>query len=293
MKKYFKEKKKKSFYAKWITPALWLYVLFIALCGLPVIIVTVTVPYNKFEPALYITVAVAGAAFFAGSLSFVFLVVNRLKKAQARKDFARYDFSPYTSADDEIFECDYHLCRYTVAASPFDEDTVTAFKSVESAKDFLSQHFAQKLLRMDDYYQGAEKSPFFIGYFFKGSDGITVQIDKKTDGETTTLDLTERHCAIFTDEGLKVGEKLYPYPGLQAELIAGFGKDTDFFVNVRLLIFLDDEGYLSFEISSRIAETVKRFNIEIVNRDMYDYVLADPLHAFKQTALQLILRKLK
>ncbi len=292
-RKYFKEKKQKSFYGKWLNPILLLYVAYFCLCCLPIVIVMATVPYDEFETALYITVAVVGAAFLAGSAAFVFVVINRLKRAQARKDFARYDFAPYASTADEIFECDYHVCRYTVAASPFDEDVTTEFKTVENAKEFIAQHFAQELRRMDDFYQGMDKSPFFIGYFFDGSDGISVRIDRKTDGETTTLDLTERHRAVFTDDGLKVGEKLYPYSALEAELVAGFGNDTDFFVNVRLLIILEDAGVLSFEFSSRIAETVKRFGIKIVNRDKFDYVLADPLHALEQTALQLGLRKLK
>lgn len=293
MKKYFKEKKVKSFYGKWINPVLLLYLLFVFLCFVTTAAVVFSLPDEQADAVGAICLFVALFMTLAGSAVVIFFIIPYLKKKQAMIDFARYDFKPYTSAGDEIFECDYHVCRYTVAASPFDEDTTTAFKSVESAKDFISQHFAQELLRMDDYYQGAEKSPFFIGYFFNGSDGVTVRIDKKTDGETTTLDLTERHCAVFTDEGLKLGEKLYTYPALDATLAAGFSKSTDFFVNVRLLIYLEGEGYLSFEISSRIAEIVKRFNIKITNPETLDYVLADPLRAFKQTALQLGLRKLK
>ncbi len=124
-----------------------------------------------------------------------------------------------------------------------------------------------------------------------------MRIDKKTDGDKTTLDLTERHCATFTQDGITIGDRLYPYSAIEGEVAAAFNKDTDFHVTARVLLSFKDgdesDGYLSIELSTRIAEIIKRFNINIVNTDMLDYILANPKHAFEQTAYQLVLRKLK
>jgi len=294
MKNYVKEKKTKSTYGKWVNPMLLLYGLSIVLCGVPVFVITFAAPKEILETALYISIAVVGVAFFGISVILLCWGVPHLKKVQARKDFARHDFSPYTStADTEEFYCEYHLCRYTMVASPFDEDGNLTFNTDDEVRDYISQHFAQTLLSMQDFYNGSDKSQFFINYYDDSKNGVTIRVDKKTDGEKTTLDLTEQHRVCFNEDGLKVGEKLYSYGDLEASVITGFGKMTDFYVNVRLFIFLADEGYLSFETSSRLAETVKRFNIKITNPETFKYVLADPLHAFEQTALQLGLRKLK
>lgn len=302
-KKLIKEKKKKSYYGKRVTPMLLLYGLSIVVLGAIVMIVSFSVPFEKAELAATISGIIAIALFLAISLSVGFIFTPLLKKKQARLDFARCDFTPYISCDEsEIFTCEYHMCRYTMDASPFDEETCLNFKNDKEAKEYISQHFAQALISTCLFENGTEISPFFISYYAEGEDGISVKIDKKTDGETTTLDIYEIHTAEFTEEGLKLGEKVIPYSSLEADVMTGF---KDYYTAVRVVIsILSDPpqyeghtvittGYLSFEISSRIAEVIKRFNIKVSNKPVLDYVLNNPLRAFEQTALQLGLRKLK
>lgn len=293
MKKLIKEKKKKTYYAKMVTPILLLYGLSIVVLGAIVMIVTLPVPFDKAEHAATISGIIAIALFVAISLLINFIFTPLLKKKQARLDFARCDFTPYISCNEsEIFTCEYHMCRYTMDASPFDEETCLNFKNDKEAKEYISQHFAQELQSTYLFENGIEKSPFFIGYYFEADDGIAVRIEKKTDGEITTLDIYEIHTAEFTEEGLKLGEKVIPYDQLGADVATGFDKTTDFFVTIRLLIGLEG-GYLSFQFSSRIAEVVKRFNINVLHKEAFDYILNNPLRAFEQTALQLGLKKLK
>ncbi|MGN1372867.1 MAG: hypothetical protein ACI4VK_02330 [Candidatus Coproplasma sp.] len=292
-KKLIKEKKKKSFYGKWFTPMLLLYGLSIVVLCAIVMIVTLSVPFEKAELAATISGVIAVALFIAISLLVVFYFTPLLKKKQARIDFARCDFTPYISCgESEIFTCEYHMCRYTMDASPFDEETTLNFKNDTEAKEYISQHFAQELKSTRLYENGMEKSPFFIAYYFEADDGISVRIEKKTDGELTTLDIYEIHTAEFTEEGLKLGEKVIPYNLLEVDVATGFDKSTDFYVAVRLIIGFEG-GYLSFQFSSRIAEVIKRFNITVYHKEAFDYILNDPLHAFEQTALQLGLKKLK
>ncbi len=293
MKIHFKEKKNKSFYGKRITPLLLIYILFICACFASIVLVVTFAPPEQSDKYAMVGTFVSLGLTLASSAIMIFIVIPALKKAQAKRDFARYDFAPYTPAESETFECEYHLCRYTAAASPFDEDASIEYKTEEEAKDYISQHFSQELIRFDEYYNGAEKSPFFIAFYFASKNSPTLRIDKKTDGERTTLDITEKHRATFTKEGIEVNGTVYSYSLSDAEVLAGFNKDTDFYVNVRLLISLEDEGYLSFELSRRIAEVVKFFGIKVNNPETLKYILDDPAHAFEQTALQLGLRKLK
>ncbi|MGN0813208.1 MAG: hypothetical protein ACI4MQ_06860 [Candidatus Coproplasma sp.] len=293
MKKLIKEKKKKSYCAKWANPMLLLYGLSLVVLGAIVMIVTLSVPFDKAELAATISGIIAIALFLAISLLINFIFTPLLKKKQARLDFERCDFTPYISCNErEIFNCEYHMCRYTMDASPFDEDTSLNFKNDTEAKEYISQHFAQTLINTYLFENGMEKSPFFIGYYLDGEDGISVRIEKKTDGEITTLDIYEIHTAEFREEGLKLGEKVIPYSQLEADVATGFDKSTDFFVAIRLIINFEG-GYLSLQFSSRIAEVIKRFNIKILHREAFDYVLNNPLRAFEQTALQLGLKKLK
>lgn len=293
MKIHFKEKKDKTFYGKRITPLLLIYILFICLCFASIIFVVTLAPDEQSDTYAMVGTFISLGLTLLSSGIMIFLVIPVLKKAQAKRDFARYNFDPYTPTDNETFECDYRLCRYTAAASPFDEDASVEFKTEEAAKEYLTQHFSQELLRFDEYYNGPEKSPFFISFYSTDKIGPAIRIDKKTDGERTTFDINEKHRATFTKEGIEVGGTVYNYSLLSAEVIAGFNKDTDYYVNVRLLIFLEDEGYLSFELSRKIAEVVKFFGIKVNNPETLKYILDDPAHAFEQTALQLGLRKLK
>lgn len=292
--KLIKEKKPKSFYAKWVSPMLLLYGLSIVVLGAIVMIVTLSVPFEKAELAATISGVIAVALFIAISLSVVFFFTPLLKKAQAKRDFALYDFTPYISdGESEIFTCEYHMCRYTMDASPFDSEGSLTFKNNQETEEYISQHFAQTLLNTRLYYNGTNLSPFFIHYFFDGGDGISFRVDKKTDGKITTLDIYEIHTAEFTADGLKLGEKLIPYNLIEdADVKTGFSKDTDFYAAIRLFIN-HENGFLSFQFSSRIAEIIKRYNIKVWNKDVFDYVLDNPARAFEQTALQLCLRKLK
>lgn len=254
-------------------------------------------PEEQIDTVGGICAVVLAVMVLVESAAMIFLVQPLLKRKQAKMDFDRYDFNPYTPTENEEFKCEYLLIRYTIAASPFDENTVKECKNDEEAREYIAQHFAQELLRVDEFYCGTEKSPFFISDSSQNRAGVTVRIDKNTDGNTTTLDLTERHTATFTEDGLIVGDRLYPYSAIEGEVAAAFNKETDFHVMVRVLLYFKDGdesgGYLSIELSTRIAEIIKRYNINILNTDMLNYILADPRHAFEQTAYQLILRKLK
>lgn len=292
-KKLIKEKKPKSFYAKWVNPMLLLYGLTVVVLGAIVMIVTLSVPFEKAELAAIISGIIAIVLFIAISLSVVFYFTPLLKKSQAKRDFALCDFTPYISRDEsEIFTCEYHMCRYTMSASPFDSEVSLTFENNKETEEYISQHFAQTLISTQLYYNGMNKSPFFIHYYFEGDDGVTMRVDKKTDGKISTLDIYEIHTAEFTADGLKLGKKLIPYNLMDSDVKTGFSKDTDFYAAIRLFINHED-GFLSFQFSSRIVEIIKRFNIKVWNKDVFDYVLDNPARAFEQTALQSGLKKLK
>ncbi len=293
MKKIRKAKRPWSKYKKRITAALILYGLFTALCEVSVLLSVLAVPREKIDIALWISLPVACALFFGGSALMLFIIVPRLKKAQALEDFKRYDFSPYSEvAENETFEYEYKILSYTFKTEPFDCDESVVLTGEKAIKTYLEQFGNSRLVSGERFHYSAKRSPFFVGYFF-GEEITKTRVEKKVDGDNLTVNIYDLHRAEFTPEGIKIWDKVYSYEFSEAEVTATFDHSTDFTVSVRLILFFEDDGVLSFEFSTRIAEIIKKYNIHLTNPEVLDYILKDPKNAFIQTALQLNLRKLK
>lgn len=292
-----KKKKFKSRYSKRITLALAAYILFTLLCfGIPIIAVF-SVPEESSETAACIGFFVTFAVFLGGTAAMLFGIIPKLKRAQAKEDFANYDFTPYISADErEIFHQEYHICRYTFTPSPFDSDESVLLSTEKAIDDYMSQFTHERYLNLEHKEHALNSSPFFIASYFPDEvfkEGVTTRVEKQVCGDRETVDLYDIHHAEFAVDGVRVGEKLYPYEEVTANIVTGFCKETGFTVCARMLVFLSDDGYISFKLTRRIAAIADRFGIEMNNRDILDYFLADPARAFEQTALQLGLKKLK
>ncbi|MCM1545952.1 MAG: hypothetical protein NC033_02840 [Clostridiales bacterium] len=291
--KKFRQKKTCGTYKKRINIAFFLYTLYILLCFSSVLIVAVCVPKESAGIAGCISLGAALALFFAGSAAFVFRVTPKLKKAQAREDFARGDFSPYSSeAETEIFEHEYFIARYVLSASPFDEDESVILPDKRAINNYLSQFSRERLISEQTFEHGVNASPFFVGYFLDGD--LKIRAEKRKTGDEITVEFYEMHRAEFSEKGVTVGGKFYDYEtDIQAKVTARFGRETDLFVSIRYIILLGEDGALSFEASSRVAAVINRFGIKVDNRATFDYICADPLKAYEQTALQLVLQKLR
>ncbi len=96
MKNYNKEKKEKSLYGKWINPILWLYGLSVCLCFVVGFIIIYSSSEEQIDTVGGICAIVMTVMVLAGSAAMIFLVLPLLKRKQAKLDFARYDFKPYT-----------------------------------------------------------------------------------------------------------------------------------------------------------------------------------------------------
>lgn len=296
--KQIKTNKKKSKYLKRLPLVFTLYTLFIALCFGSVWVTMLTVPYENSSTAAVIAFVCAFVLFLCGSAALLFWIVPALKRSQAREDFLKHDFTPYISSNErEIFGHSYLVCRYVFTPSPFDGDESVTLHGEDGLTAYFGQFTPDRFIRAEHTENDPNDSPFFIRYFsddqYKDGNGITVRVEKKVSGDEETVDIFDVHDAEFTQDGLQVGEKLYPYEDVTAEVRTGFGKDTAFTVSLRLLILLADEGFLSFTLSPRIAAVCERFGIKINNRELLDYVIKDPLRAYEQAALQLGIKKLK
>lgn len=223
----------------------------------------------------------------------LFCIVPYLKKKQAKIDFERCDFSPYISdGEREVFEHEFLLCKYIFKADLFDCDEEFIFDDENALAEYFKQFTPERLLYENRMVNNPYSFPLFVGNYF-GHNVIRYIVKKKLEGDKIYIDLSELHRAEFTTEGIRLGDKLYGYSDTQAEVLAHFEKSTNFTVSVRFLILLGKDSGLTLEMSSRIAAVVERFKIRITNREVFDYILKDPKHAYEQTALQLQLKNLK
>lgn len=286
-----KKRKNKTTYAKKIYILLALYGLASVACFVPLLIAIPFIPRESATLAAGIGFGLVFVAFLTVSALTLFYFIPKLKKAQAREDFAKADFSPYQSRGDEIFECDYQISRYTFAAAPFDGDEIATLHGESAILEYLSQYSPDRIISEEQAEDDALAQKFYAHYF--SGDGLNVRAEKKLNGDVIDVRFTATHRAEFTEEGLKVDGTLYPYEQTEAYVKAEFGKDTNYAVRLKILLLFSDEGALVFDVSSRIAAVLERFGITVNDREKLDYILADPLRAYEQTALQLVLKKLK
>lgn len=269
--------------------------LYIILCFAVALITAAAFPRDQLENAFGIGCGIALILFLAGSALFIFAIVPALKKTQAKEDFLKYDFTEYSSSEEcEIFETVYPVCRYVLTPSPFDCDESVTLYSEKALSDYMEQFTGDRLIASEPLERTDYPDPFFIGYFDDDRDRFTpIKIEKKVCGDKETVIVYEIHRAEFTESGVRAGETVYPYEEISADVFASFGHDTCFTVSIRFVMFVSDLCILSFALSTRIAAIADRFGITIKDRSALDYILADPMHAFEQTANQLVLKKLK
>lgn len=296
MKNYIGKKKEKSFYGKRITAVLLLYLLFIFLCSVTTGAVVLSLPDEQTDAVGAICLFVALFIILAGSAVVIFFIIPYLKRKQAGIDFSRHDFTPYARSDgNEIFRCENHAYTYVLTSSPFGQDGESEkyLPDITAFNKYIEQFLPDRLISERPHEANGGYPDFYIKYYSEGYDGISARVVKKIDGERTALDIYDIYTAEFTDDGIKVGEKFYPYSLIDADVVTGFGHNTEYSVIIRIILGIADEGYLSFAFSSRIVGVVKKYGVRFYDRKLFDYIAADPKRAFEQTALQLGLRKLK
>ncbi len=291
-------KKIKSKYKKNITVAFLLYAVYGFLCFLAALIAMSAASYANADAVGAVAFGISFVLFMGGSAAMIFLIIPAIKRVQAREDFSKHDFTPYKSVGEhEIYKCVYLVARYTLTVSPFDENESVVLYGDEGLENYFSQFSPDRLIVEEQVVNDVNNSPFFIHYYFKRLQneccGVKSRVDRTLCGDSETVDLYDIHRAEFTKDGVTVGNKLYPYGEVEAEVVTGFGKNTDYYVSLRMILTLADDGFLSFSVSPRIAAICERFGIKVNAPDMLAYILADPERAFEQTALQLGLRKLK
>ncbi len=285
-------------YRKKMIIALAVYIAYIFLCCC-VALLAIFIPFENEDLAECIIYISSFALFLGGSAAMTFGVIPALKRAQAKDDYARHDFSPYnSSAETERFTCAVPILNYRFTPSPFDTPEISEnmlFKDADELKEYLSQFRHERLVSEREYRNEDDFPPFTIGRFFGdgAADGNNVRVEKRIEDGLAVLDVYDVYTAEFSDDGIAVGEKLYPYETVEANVVTGFGHNTQYRVVVRIIVELDGNQFLLFDFCTRIAAVIGRFGIKVRNRDMFDYILADPGRAFVQTALQLGLRKLR
>lgn len=296
MKKRTRRQKFKTTYKKRINAVFVLYAVYAMLCFCTAILPVLCLPREKAEAAAAIGFGIALALFLIGSAALCFAVVPRLKRAQAEEDFSRHDFAPYARSDgNEIFRCENHAYTYVLTSSPFGQDGESEeyLPDITAFNNYIEQFLPDRLISEQPHEANGGYPDFYIKYYSEGYDGISARVVKKIDGERTALDIYDIYTAEFTDDGIKVGEKFYPYSLIDADVVTGFGHNTEYSVIIRIILGIADDGYLSFAFSSRIVGVIKKYGVKFYDRKLFDYIAADPKRAFVQTALQLGLRKLK
>ena len=215
-----------------------------------------------------------------------------LKIKQAKIDLKNYDFS---YPDPEECQLSFKSCipleKIYSIAGPFDADETVTLRGEEVDK-YMEQIHRENVISVEligkdfDFQQFSVIDPTDKNNLF--------EIKKEMKGDNGfEITLSSVHSVEFTKEGIWANGLFYPYDKVKAVFSAFCHSYIDVMwhfnncVCADVTFFLgEDKLITNFALSGNILAIADRFNIEIENRNVADYIVNNPEQAFKQLALK-------
>ncbi len=95
---------------------------------------------------------------------------------------------------------------------------------------------------------------------------------------------------IFDKNGIRLNDEFYYYNHFSKTLIT----DNEFLrINIYVVFYLDEENALSMRLDSRILKVLERFNVELNNQKVLEYIINNKEEAFKQIYTRGYIYKIK
>lgn len=237
-------------------------------------------PNNVLQIAciLYITL------LLLASYTIVLLVIPLCRSKQALLDLENYDFSPYSAKETETFSYTAQTEKYYFTPSPFDDDEgIVELSGGKAAEDYFSQFAPERLKCFEQLRESGAVSPFvimdFSDEYFEGS------VEKRIEGEFVTVTVTEKPEITFAPDGVHLGKKIFDYAQCEAQISAEF---VQLYTRacVSVSIILSDDCTVSFAFGTRIMNIIDDHKIAVKNRELADFIFADPKRAFRILGLK-------
>lgn len=221
-------------------------------------------------------------AFLFVSLAVAFVIIPCLRARKAVSDLKNYDFSPHAATDEEKFESSVRLYNYYLNASPFETgDLKLEIEGEGRLNEYLEQYRADGVLGMA---YTTPRDAFLPLFYFdmcnKADDGARFLIEKREENDRVILSVTQFFAVTFTPDGISVSGRLYPYDEAVGSVDARFNQ-SEASASPRLFLLFPDGFAISFALSSRIMSIADRYSIKIDDREIADFILSDPVRAFK------------
>lgn len=215
-------------------------------------------------------------------LLLAFLPLCRVK--QAKISLQNYDFSYCPVEDCKLSYSNRVLSeKLFCSASPFDTDDIVTLKGEEV--DAYLEQFCNENVYSVEIFNRDEFQPFEVIDYTE--ENYIYEIKKTTDGKGgLEITLSAVHTVEFHEDGITANSLFYPYEKVKALFYAYFSVDKG--VNAAINFYLSEEQGIiaSFALSGNILAIADKFNIEIENRNIADYIISNPERAFKQLALK-------
>lgn len=243
-------------------------------------IVSCNLPEIVYEIAAILFIAL----LLVVSYSIILVVIPLCRAKQAMLDLKDYDFSPYTPEETETFSQTVRTEKYYFTPSPFDDDEgVIELKSGEAAEDYFSQFSIDRLQCFEELHANGELVPFNV--FDITNDYFEGTVEKRREGEYITVTVTEKPTVTFAPDGIHLGEKIFAYEQCEAHIFAEF-VNLYTHASVSVNIVLSDDCAASFAFGTRIMSIIDKHKITVKDRELADFILADPERAFRLIGLK-------
>lgn len=261
------------------------------LVGLIIIVFIILGATNSLsDEILSISAVSAAAAVLIVSLSIAFVLLPFLRVKQAETDFASYDFSPYEADSEITFEALVPTEKYYFDGEPFDESERITLRGGRELYAYSEQAAHGNCMGIELLRNEADINGFFLTDLTDDQSSTQFVIDKNTDENFTSFTVSEAYSVTFRDDCAAVNGINFDYGDVSATVEACM---SYYSVRIILYMFFGKNLVAGFTIGGKIASAIEKFGINVTNREVYEYIMRDPMRAFRQTALQQRLKKLK
>ena len=258
---------------KKVTPAC---IAFSIICIAISIIVGITIK-NAIISGVTICLIVLIYLLFMGIV--IFIMMPNLRKIQAQLDIKNYDFTPYVPNEEETIykEIPYMICQYDLPLDT-DEDCKLTFKAWYQLENYLYNVLDESHLKNVLYLDAYDD---FLSFYTFGLNEDKYIAYKEARENQTIITVNEQHEIIFTDDGLKIGNFLIGYKRIIAVAEAWFTFKT----YARIMLDCGNGIGANIAICPRIIALLDKFGVQINDRFIADYILANPEQAFEIIAV--------
>lgn len=208
----------------------------------------------------------------------VYMIFARLIKIRESAECLKnYDFSPVEITDNEQF-CGRISVDYYYRADPFDKNEEVTLYGGKATDEYAAQ-FAGRIIGFDVNHD--DDAPFYINDLSADERNSVYNIRKELCGDELKVSVAQTFSLAFTPDGIVVDKNTFSYDKITAECRAWY---MNYEVHAKVIISVPDEIMAVFSVGSRIAATLKKYNIPVENGELLDFIMESPKGAFRKIA---------